>query len=196
MRNPDLKKYEPYLIYEHKFQLIFYMVSFKFAVLNAGEDTIALTWGLNQSYAADTVDDSYREFKVKLCFAPISQLDRGWRKTLDDLSKDKTCQFTIFEGAYQRNQSFKWRIETDVPTAVYFVRAYAFNSAGEEVAYGQTTDAKKRDRLFEIKAISGRHLSLDIASGCLSAFSLVSLVGFYMLEKNRTKSYVLQRTNI
>uniref|UniRef100_A0A5B7B9Q4 High-affinity nitrate transporter n=1 Tax=Davidia involucrata TaxID=16924 RepID=A0A5B7B9Q4_DAVIN len=156
-------------------------------VLNAGEDSITVTWGLNQSFTAGT-DELYKEVKVKLCYAPISQVDRAWRKTVDNMSKDKTCQFTIVKKPYERNQSWEWIIEKDVPTATYFVRAYAYNSAGEEVAYGQTTDAKKSSNLFEVQGISGRHLSLDIASVCFSAFSLLSLFGFFLVEKSKRGS--------
>ncbi|KAI3467606.1 hypothetical protein Pfo_024269 [Paulownia fortunei] len=152
-------------------------------VLKVEEDSISVTWGLNQSFAEGT-DTSYNEVKLKLCYAPISQADRGWRKTVDNLSKDKTCQFTISHRTYTRiTQNFTWTIERDVPTAVYFVRAYAYNSSGNEVAYGQTTDTKKSTNLFKVQAISGRHLSLDIASICFSAFALLSVVGFFLVEK-------------
>nr|GLL49983.1 high-affinity nitrate transporter-activating protein 2.1-like [Ipomoea trifida] len=147
-------------------------------VLKAGEDSITLTWGLNQSYERG-IDESYKITKVKLCYAPESQADRAWRKTVDDLKKDKTCQFSMVERPYttHQNQSFEWMIETDVPTALYFVRAYAYDSAGNEVAYGHTI------ALFNIQAISGRHLSLDIAAACFSAFALVSVFGFFFAEK-------------
>ncbi|KAA8529649.1 hypothetical protein F0562_034251 [Nyssa sinensis] len=155
-------------------------------VLNAGEDSITVTWGLNQSFPTGT-DELYKEVKVNLCYAPISQVDRAWRKTVDNLGKDKTCQFTIVNKPYERNQSIEWIINKDVPTATYFVRAYAYNSAGEEVAYDQTADGKKSSNLFEIQAISGRHLSLDIASVCFSAFSLLSLFGFFLAEKSKRR---------
>ncbi|KAG4207578.1 hypothetical protein ERO13_A03G074850v2 [Gossypium hirsutum] len=70
-----------------------------------------------------------------------------------------------------------------LPTATYFVRAYALDANDHEVAYGQNTDAKKTTNLFEIQAISGRHVSLDIASVCFSVFSIVSLMGFFFEEK-------------
>ncbi|XP_019160921.1 PREDICTED: high-affinity nitrate transporter-activating protein 2.1-like [Ipomoea nil] len=148
-------------------------------VVKAGEDSISMSWGLNQSYERG-VDESYKTTKVKLCYAPESQADRGWRKTVDDLSKDKTCQFSIVERPYyssEKNQSFEWMIETDVPTALYFVRAYAYDSAGNEVAYGHTI------ALFKVQATSGRHLSLDIAAACFSGFALVSVFGFFFAEK-------------
>ncbi|KAF8390517.1 hypothetical protein HHK36_025044 [Tetracentron sinense] len=157
-------------------------------LLKAG-DMVTVTWGLNQSLPAG-IDDEYKNLKVKLCYAPISQKDRAWRKTVNNLSKDKTCQFTIVTRPYKaskENQSFKWAIERDVPTATYFVRAYAYNSAGEEVAFGQTTDSKKTTYLFDIQAITGRHPSLDIASVCFSAFSVVSLFGFFFMEKRKAK---------
>ncbi|XP_042501102.1 high-affinity nitrate transporter 3.2-like [Macadamia integrifolia] len=163
-------------------------------VLKAGEEQITVNWGLNQSFPAST-DSAYKTVKVKLCYAPLSQEDRSWRKTNNDLSKDKTCQHSIVSKPYDSStnnvkQSFDWIIERDVPTATYFVRAYAYNSDGDEVGYGQTTDAKKTTNLFEIQGISGRHASLDIAAACFSAFSLVSLLGFFYLEKKKAKMSV------
>jgi len=115
----------------------------KFAVLVAGEDKITVTWGVNQTLAAGT-DSAYKTIKVKLCYAPISQVDRAWRKTVDNMAKDKTCQFQIVAKPYDASnktvQSFELTVERDVPSATYFVRAYAYNSEDVLVAYGQTQD--------------------------------------------------------
>ncbi|KAE8732200.1 High-affinity nitrate transporter 3.1 [Hibiscus syriacus] len=152
-------------------------------ILKAGEDKITVTWGLNQSLPAGT-DSAYRTIKVQLCYAPISQVDRAWRKTVDNLSKDKTCQFKILKGPYTTtNRTSEWTIERDVPAATYFIRAYALDDDDRQVAYGQTNDAKKSTNLIEIQAISGRHVSLDIASVCFSVFSIVALTGFFVTEK-------------
>ncbi|CAI9754655.1 unnamed protein product [Fraxinus pennsylvanica] len=156
--------------------------------LKAGEDIITVTWSFNTSFPART-DSAYKTVQVKLCYAPISQLDRAWRKTDDNLVKDKTCQHKIAAKPYSpSNNNFTWTVQRDVPTGTYFVRAYAYNSADEEVAYGQTTDTHKTTNLFQVEAISGRHVSLDIASICFSAFAVVSLFGFFFLEKRKTKN--------
>ncbi|KAL7604674.1 high-affinity nitrate transporter 3.1 [Lactuca sativa] len=160
-------------------------------VLQAGEDSITVSFGLNSSIANQT-DESYKFVKVKLCYAPISQVDRKWRKTVDNLKKDKTCQFTIWEKQYDHQQNmsqqFEWRIEKDLPTATYFVRAYVYDSGDEEIGYGQTTNDKKISNLFKIQGISGRHPSIDIASICFSVFAILSLVGFFLLEKRQSKA--------
>ncbi|KAM1080678.1 hypothetical protein ACFX1X_015566 [Malus domestica] len=158
-------------------------------VLKAGIDKLTVSWGLNQSSEAGT-DSTFKTIKVKLCYAPVSQVDRGWRKTVDNLAKDKTCLFKIVESSYtsKSNDSVEWTIERDLPGATYFVRAYAFNAAGQEVAYGQTTNAKKTANLFVVEGISGRHMSLDIASVVFSVFSVLSLAGFFIAEKRRAKS--------
>lgn len=146
-----------------------------------------MTWSFNNTLPAGT-DSTYKTIKVKLCYAPISQVDRAWRKTKDELSKDRTCQFKIVAKPYSAsNNTFTWTVERDIPTATYFVRAYAFNAQDQTVAYGQTTDAAKKTNLFEIEAISGRHASLDIASICFSAFSILSLGGFFYMEKRKAK---------
>ncbi|KAE8736285.1 High-affinity nitrate transporter 3.1 [Hibiscus syriacus] len=160
-------------------------VSHRQGLLMAGEDKIMVTWGMNQSFPAGT-DSSYRTVKVQLCYAPISQVDRAWRKTEDHLSKDKTCQFKIIEKPYANaNDTIEWTIERDTPTASYFIRAYALDEHNVEVAYGQNTDAKKETNLFDIQAITGRQVSLDISSVCFSAFSVVSLLGFFYAEKRK-----------
>lgn len=159
--------------------------------MRAGEDTIKVTWGLNQTLTPG-LDTKYKKVKVKLCYAPISQKDRAWRKTEDDLKRDKTCQFEIVIRPYSSNnnkeESFDWKVERDVPTATFFIRAYAIDSDGNQVAYGQTTDTHKTTNLFEIQGISGRHVSLDIAAACFSAFSVVSLFGFFYMEKRKSKA--------
>ncbi|XP_027332071.1 high-affinity nitrate transporter 3.1-like [Abrus precatorius] len=161
-------------------------------VLEAGLDKIIVTWALNKTVPAGT-DSTYKTIKLKLCYAPISQQDRAWRKTEDNLSRDKTCQHQIvarpYDGSNKTQHSFEWVIERDVPTATYFVRAYALDSNDVQVGYGQTTDAKKGTNLFEIQAISGRHASLDICSICFSAFSVVSLLVFFYIEKRKAKAY-------
>jgi hypothetical protein len=156
-------------------------------VLKAGKDAVTVTWQLNSTYAG--ADSEYKNVKVKLCFAPISQKDRKWRKTVDVLKKDKTCSHTIVSRPYNASSNtVTWTIEKDVPTGTYFVRAYALNEQKSEVAYGQNTNKAKTDNLFKIQAISGRSTSLDITSVCFSAFSIVSLAGFFYMEKRKGKS--------
>ena len=160
-------------------------------VLEAGLDKITVTWALNKTLPAGT-DSAYKTIKLKLCYAPISQKDRAWRKTEDELKRDKTCQHKIVAKPYDASnktvQRFEWLVERDVPKATYFVRAYAFDSNDEEVAYGQTTDGKKSTNLFEINAVSGRHASLDICSICFSVFSVASLFFFFYIEKRKGKA--------
>jgi len=160
-------------------------------VLKAGENNFTVTWGVNQSVAA-SVAATYKTMKLQLCYAPISQKDRGWRKTKPELSKDKTCQFKIvtrpFDSTSTNNTlSFVYLVQKNVPSATYFVRVYGFDAAGKEVAYGQTTNANKTTNLFEVESITGRHSSIDIAAGVFSAFSIVALSGFFYVEKRKGK---------
>ncbi|CAI8609847.1 unnamed protein product [Vicia faba] len=160
-------------------------------VLSSGVDKISGTWSLNKTFPAGT-DSSYKTIKLKLCYARISQQDRAWRKTVDDLSRDKTCQHKMeamhYDTSNKTVQTYDWLIERAVPQATYFVRAYAFDSNDVEVAYGQSTNADKSTNLFEINAISGRHATLDICSICFSAFSVLSLGVFFYIEKSKGKS--------
>ncbi|KAI3905435.1 hypothetical protein MKW98_013233 [Papaver atlanticum] len=145
-------------------------------VLKSGEDKIMVTWGINQSFS----DAEFKKVQVKLCFAPIKS----------EISKDKTCQFTILTKPYSMsssNESFEWTIKRDIPSATYFVRVYVMNSADHEVAYGETTDVKRTSNLFQIHGITGRNASLDIAAGIFSAVSVISLFGFFFVEKRRSK---------
>ncbi|OEL38056.1 High-affinity nitrate transporter-activating protein 2.1 [Dichanthelium oligosanthes] len=67
-------------------------------VVHAGVDTLTVTWSLNTTEPAGA-DNAYKNVKVSLCYAPASQKDRGWRKSNDDLSKDKSCQFKLTQQA-------------------------------------------------------------------------------------------------
>ncbi|CAI0547523.1 unnamed protein product, partial [Linum tenue] len=154
------------------------------SVLKGGEDKIKITWGLNKSLPVG-VDDKYNDIKVKLCYAPVSQEDRPWRKTEDHLNKDQTCQFKILAKPYAMNDNVDWTVERDTPTATYFVRVYAYDTEGAEVGYGETTDAKKATNLFQVEAISGRHATFDIISICFSAFSAFLLFIFFYNEKRK-----------
>ncbi|KAL6583729.1 hypothetical protein OROMI_003018 [Orobanche minor] len=157
-------------------------------VLKGGEDKITVTWSYDTRFPSGT-DSGYKTVKIMLCYAPISQRDRPWRKTVDKLNKDKTCQHKIVEEAYARsNNTYTYTVQKDVPTATYFIRAYALDSQDNEAAYGQTTDAGISKNLFEVQAVTGRQVSLDIASVCFSAFSVLSLFGFFFMEKRKAKS--------
>ncbi|KAK4768094.1 hypothetical protein SAY87_003235 [Trapa incisa] len=150
-------------------------------VLKPGEDTITVTWAYK-----GTDDSSYKTVEIHLCYAPISQKDRGWRRTADNLEKDKTCPLLVVASPYSpssRNGSFVWLVEEDVPPATYFIRAYALDAGRHRLGYGQTTDDEKATNLFEVVAVTGRHASLAIASACFSAFSVVSFAGLLTAEK-------------
>ncbi|KAH9772991.1 High-affinity nitrate transporter 3.1 [Citrus sinensis] len=160
----------------NKIYLNIHRHAYKFFLLflKAGDDKITVSWSLNRSFRA--TDDLYKNVKVTLCYAPASQVDGAWAKTEDDMTKERTCQFTIMRGPYN-----------DAPEASYFVTVYASDSAGKEVGVGQTFGARKSSNLFEIHAISERHLSLEISSMCFSFFPAVSLFGFYFVERSKRK---------
>jgi len=151
--------------------------------LKAGVDTVTVTWGSNGTSGTD----AYKTVKVKLCYAPVSQLDRPWRKTnILNIAKDKTCQFTMFAKPFAAsNTTETYTIKKEIPGATYFVRAYVYDSSGKELAYGQSTNAVKTSNLFTIVGITGRTASIDIASGVFSAFSILSLVYFFYAEKRK-----------
>ncbi|KAH9302828.1 hypothetical protein KI387_014411, partial [Taxus chinensis] len=95
-------------------------------VAMAGEDELVVTWRLNESLAAGEADAKYKFVMVKMCFAAVSQVERAWRKTNDDLNKDKTCQFQITKKPYltvpssSNNDTVTWTVEKKVPGATYF----------------------------------------------------------------------------
>ncbi|KAJ0239719.1 High-affinity nitrate transporter 3.2 [Hirschfeldia incana] len=154
-------------------------------VLEAGKDMMRITWMLKSS-AKVHGDADFNTVEVKLCYAPISQVDRPWRKTYNELSKDRSCPHKIASKPYDKiPQSLNWTIDRETPTGTYFVRAYGIGINGQEVAYGQSTDGEKTTNLFSVEGISGRHMSLDIASICFSVFSFGSLLIFLVKEKRK-----------
>ena len=159
-----------------------------FLVLAAGIDKLSITWKVSSTA---TKEPEFKTIKVKLCYAPISQVDRPWRKTENELFKDKSCPHKISSFSYDPTvktaQSFDYTLERDIPTGTYYVRAYAVDAKDHEVAFGQSTNQDKTTNLFSVQAISGRHKSLDIASVCFSVFSVVALLVFFVNEKRKAK---------
>ncbi|EFJ20946.1 hypothetical protein SELMODRAFT_152440 [Selaginella moellendorffii] len=150
--------------------------------VESGKDRLLINWSVNSSVPAPT---NFKNIKLKLCYAPPSQENRGWRKSTDDLKKDKTCQFDIATQSYAgaAGNSTEWLISKDIPGALYFVRAYAINSTGSQVAYGQSTNAAKTENIFTVIPITGRPKSLYIATACFSLFSVGSLAIFFTIER-------------
>ncbi|XP_048597721.1 high-affinity nitrate transporter 3.2-like [Brassica napus] len=154
-------------------------------VLEAGKDMVRITWMLKSSAKVND-DASFKTVEVKLCYAPISQVDRPWRKTHNELSRDRSCPHKIVSKPYDKiPQSLNWTIDRETPTGTYFVRVYGIGVNGQEVAYGQSSDAEKTTNLFSVEGISGRHTSLDIASICFSVFSFGTLLVFLVKEKRK-----------
>ncbi|RCV07117.1 hypothetical protein SEVIR_1G222400v4 [Setaria viridis] len=153
-------------------------------VLHAGVDTVTVTWSLNTTEPAGA-DAAFKNVKVNLCYAPVSQKDRGWRKSEDDLSKDKACQFKLTQQAYAAGarRSFDYAVAKDIPSGTYYVRAYALDASGTQVAYGQTGP----EAAFVVAGITGIHASIKVAAGVFSAFSVVALAFFFVIE-NRKKN--------
>lgn len=155
-------------------------------VLHAGEDALTVTWRLNAS-SPPGADAGYKAVKVTLCYAPASQVDRGWRKAHDDLSKDRACQFEIARQPYYAADggpatgTLRYRVARDVPTASYHVRAYALDASGAPVGYGQTAPAYE----FRVVGITGIHAPLRVAAVVLSALSVAALTFFAVVEKRR-----------
>jgi hypothetical protein len=115
----------------------------------------------------------------------VSQKDRGWRKSDDDLSKDKACQFKLTQQDYAAGArgSFEYTVARDIPTGSYYVRAYALDASGTQVAFGQTGPAAA----FDVAGITGIHASIKVAAGVFSAFSVAALAFFFVVE-NRKKN--------
>ncbi|CAH2070540.1 unnamed protein product [Thlaspi arvense] len=157
-------------------------------VLEAGVDKVTVTWKVSSTA---TKEPEFKTIKVKLCYAPVSQVDRPWRKTHDELFKDKSCPHKIIAKPYDSTvktaQTINYTLERDIPTGTYFVRVYAVDALNHEVAFGQSTDEAKKTNLFSVQAISGRHKSLDIASICFSVFSVLALLVFFVNEKRKAK---------
>ncbi|KAL3689789.1 hypothetical protein R1sor_016098 [Riccia sorocarpa] len=153
-----------------------------------GEDHLIIKWALNSTLSGLGIDKIYMTVNIRLCFAPISQVERGWRKTNDDLHKDKTCSIAIASQKYSTDGNVTdWIIRKNVPGATYFVRAYVTDVDGMQLAYGQTTDNLKTSNLIVIEPITGRHVSIDIASAIFSIASVGALVGFLIGEFRKMK---------
>ncbi|XP_020166199.1 probable high-affinity nitrate transporter-activating protein 2.2 [Aegilops tauschii subsp. strangulata] len=120
----------------------------------------------------------YSNSKSNQNYAPLSQREHESRKTHENLDKDKTCQYKVTEQPYTgAGGKVEYRVALDIPTATYYVRAYALDASGTQVAYGQTL----RTATFNIVSIRGINTSIKVASGVFSTFSAVSLVFFFFI---------------
>jgi hypothetical protein len=149
--------------------------------VRTGKDDIVVSWSLN---ATATTNATYDRIRTKLCFAKESQVLRGWRATKDDLKKDKTCLYEIATVKFiptAPSGTSNYYLPKSVPGAKYFVRAYALDAAGNQVAFGQSSP-NKVNNTFTVIPISGRHTSIDVAVGVFSVFSVGSLFIFFILE--------------
>ncbi|CAM0870871.1 unnamed protein product [Alopecurus aequalis] len=150
-------------------------------VLHGGEDVITVTWSLNATQPAGA-DAAYKNVKVSLCYAPVSQKQREWRKTHDELKKDKTCQFKITQQPYAGGVGkVEYRVALEIPTATYYVRAYTLDASGTQVAYGQTAPSAA----FNVVSITGVTTSIKVAAAVFSTFSVGSLAFFFYIEKRK-----------
>ncbi|XP_024168900.1 high-affinity nitrate transporter 3.2 [Rosa chinensis] len=155
--------------------------------IKAGEDILGVRWSLNNRTFPVGTDAVYKTVTVKLCYAPTSQVGRPERKTEDDLDKDQTCQIEFYTGHYNRSSRWPYyesTLDGHVPAALYFLRAYANDSAGVVVAYGESTGPDRDYNIFEVdateptEASSGSRKTLD--NICFGSFSALLLVGFFV----------------
>lgn len=59
------------------------------------EEFIQVSW--NPLPAASKLLPQFATAQVKLCFGPASALNRGWRKSIDDISLDRLCKHKIID---------------------------------------------------------------------------------------------------
>lgn len=146
--------------------------------LQTGQDTIVVSWKVNTTAAPFTAT----KVQTKLCFAKASQVDRVWRKTDDDLKKDKSCLYEIGVAEYTpAGAASNVLLPTFVPRGKYFVRAYAMDASGLQVAYGQSSPDKVAS-VFPVIPISGRSTTMNAAVAVLSVLSVTCLFSFFVLE--------------
>ncbi|KAG0608242.1 hypothetical protein M758_8G090600 [Ceratodon purpureus] len=146
--------------------------------LQTTEDSIVVTWKVNTTAAPVTAT----KVQTKLCFAEESQVERVWRKTYDDLSRDKSCLFEISVAVFSTaGASVNYLLADNVPRGKYFVRAYALDANGYPVAYGQSSPDKIAN-VFSVIPISGRSSAMNVAAAILSVLSVSCLFGFFILE--------------
>jgi hypothetical protein len=147
--------------------------------VHTGQDSIVVSWKVNTTAAPIT---TATKVQTKLCFAKVSQVLRAWRKTTDDLNTDKTCLYNIALAPFSTTgANATYKLPRSIPGAMYFVRAYALDANGNQVAFGGTSPDRIAN-IFTVVPITGRHHSIDIAVGIFSVFSVGSLFGFMILE--------------
>ncbi|EAZ31107.1 hypothetical protein OsJ_15203 [Oryza sativa Japonica Group] len=124
----------------------------------------------------------YKAVKVTLCYAPASQVGRGWRKAprRPEQGQGRVSSRSP-QQPYDGAGKFEYTVARDVPTASYYVRAYALDASGARVAYGETAPSAS----FAVAGITGVTASIEVAAGVLSAFSVAALAVFLVLENKK-----------
>jgi len=86
--------------------------------------------------------------QVKACFSKHSTKDRKWRKTKDEIGKDKQCFKKLIEEVHYpapgsttaQVESYTWTIADTIPKATYFFRVFAYDAEGNTIGYGDSNE--------------------------------------------------------
>eukprot|EP00271_Cylindrocystis_brebissonii_P007370 TRINITY_DN20771_c0_g1_i1.p1 TRINITY_DN20771_c0_g1~~TRINITY_DN20771_c0_g1_i1.p1 ORF type:complete len:226 (+),score=24.81 TRINITY_DN20771_c0_g1_i1:189-866(+) len=160
------------------------------------ENFLTISWKLNASFIGK--DSAYKQVLLKFCYGQASAMNRKWRKNDADLSKSKTCHTVIKRFPYLNGSvgnSTVWYPPDDVPTAYWFVRAFALNSSSKTagpgdsaVAIGSSTNMNRTSSLIHYTAYSGRSTGIVIGLICFSLMSYILLFSFFFVERVLTKN--------
>ncbi|GHP07127.1 high affinity nitrate transporter [Pycnococcus provasolii] len=142
----------------------------------AGNVTIAL------STEEDTAD--WSTVTLRLCYAPISQVDRKWRSTKDNVQGNTQCKqpglkkiATIPWESGTNTLEYTFQPSQNVAEAIYFIEALVQNANETYVAKGFSGEKA----FFQVIGWEAVDAGLITAAAVLSALSWASL-GIYFIK--------------
>lgn len=161
---------------------------------NQGTDRVGISWALNQTFAGN--DTNYKQVFLKLCYGAPSAVNRPWRKNDPDLRISKTCKYGIKRFSYNSSGgSYIYYVPDNIPTGVYFVRAFVLNTTDREavpadnaVAFGQTTDSTRTANLFHVQGYMGTNTGIVAFTIGFSVLSYATLFGYFFMERAMKKN--------
>merc|ERR1712100_415851 len=130
------------------------------------------------SQAVDAELAKVTKVQVKACFSKHSTKDRKWRKTKDEIGKDKQCFKKLIEEVHYpapgsttaQVDEYTWTIADTIPKATYFFRVFAYDAEGNGIGY------------WKVKGYDG--LTSGVVTGVviLSITSWVLLISYFVYE--------------
>lgn len=160
-----------------------------YSEVQAGTPDEAGSVAIELSTAEDT--SSWATVTLRLCYAPVSQVNRKWRKAKPTVEGNNACKqpglkkiATIPWEAGTTTLEYTFQPDPNVAAAVYFVEALAQDAEGAYLAKGSTGETGP---FFQVLAWAAVDTGLIAAASVLSVLSWTSFIAYFVKDFVFTK---------